>query len=363
MRGTQPEENVVRMKKRIEQLDGVRALAVGAVFLNHAFHAKLLWAGVDLFFILSGFLITGILIGEKDKSLRGYFAHFYERRARRILPPYALLLAITSIVFGLAWLRHWYLYIFLMNVLVGYSIHMPHSLQVLWSLAVEEQFYLVWPFVVYFLGEKSLAWVTAALLLAAPVLRGVCTPLFAQHWQIYSLTPFRMDLLAMGGLLALVWRRKRVAIERWGIYGLGLTVAAIAAMGLLSRNPHFNTDANTRTTNVWIYELTLLASTGVILWALSGRAVAPLTWKPVRYIGRISYSIYLIHLTAILVMARYLHGTAAAAAAAAAVTLAYAGASWHFVEKPILFWKGRVRREAQQDVDAITDPAPALERH
>ena len=91
------------MAKRIEQLDGIRTVAIAAVFIHHTLHVKLLWMGVDLFFILSGFLITGILIGNKSQSIGRYFGHFYERRARRILPPYALLLVVTSVIFGLAW--------------------------------------------------------------------------------------------------------------------------------------------------------------------------------------------------------------------------------------------------------------------
>ena len=74
--------------KRISQLDGVRGLAILAVFLHHALKIKLLWMGVDLFFILSGFLITGILLSAKGQKLGSYFAHFYSRRARRILAPY-----------------------------------------------------------------------------------------------------------------------------------------------------------------------------------------------------------------------------------------------------------------------------------
>ena len=109
---------------RIEALDGVRTLAIGAVFLHHAFGLKMLWAGVDLFFVLSGFLITGILIGAKGRGLGSYFGHFYERRARRILPPYLVMLALTSVVVGVGWMRQGYLYLFLMNFIV--ALQMPH---------------------------------------------------------------------------------------------------------------------------------------------------------------------------------------------------------------------------------------------
>ncbi len=345
------------MEKRIDELDGVRALAVAAVFVHHGFKVKLLWAGVDLFFILSGFLITGILMeGSRNRSLGAYFSHFYGRRVRRLLPPYLLLLLVASLIFGVAWARHWYLYVFLMNVLVGFSIDTPASLKVLWSLAVEEQFYLVWPFIVYFARDKAIARTAAVLLIAAPILRFLFTPAFHEHWQIYSLTPFRMDLLAMGALLAVVWRTRPDLLRRSGPYGLALSVLALAVIGALSRNPHFNTDANTRLVNVWLYELTMLVSTGIILWALSGWKTAPLTWRPVRCLGRISYTVYLIHMTALVVAGRFLHNHAAAALVAGLASLAYAAASWRWIERPILFWKpaSRVRREAREDVAAIS---------
>ncbi len=92
---------------RISQLDGLRAFAVLAVFGSHAFNIRMLWIGVDLFFVLSGFLITGVLLDLKHVDIKRYFWHFYGRRARRILPPYVMLLAVTSVVFGLKWVHHW----------------------------------------------------------------------------------------------------------------------------------------------------------------------------------------------------------------------------------------------------------------
>jgi peptidoglycan/LPS O-acetylase OafA/YrhL len=142
-------------------LDGVRALAITAVFLHHAFKIRLLWMGVDLFFILSGFLITGILLQHKTQPIGRYFAEFYNRRVRRILPPYLLLLIVTTILFGVAWMRYAYLYVMLMNVIRALSLERPVSLEVLWSLAVEEQFYLLWPFAVYLLSEAALGWTAA----------------------------------------------------------------------------------------------------------------------------------------------------------------------------------------------------------
>ncbi len=349
-------------KQRITQLDGIRALAIAMVFLNHVFRAKLMWAGVDLFFILSGFLITGILIAAKHRPLGDYFAHFYGRRVRRILPPYLLLLAVTALFFGLWWLRYGYMYLFLMNAV--YTLHMPQpgNLVILWSLAVEEQFYLFWPFVIFFLRERAIAAVAFALVLLAPILRYLCTPFFSGSDSIYMLTPFRMDLLAAGALLAILWRHRRHLIERWGVFGPLLTAAAVATMLLLSRRPGFSTTANTRFGNVWIYELTLLASAGIVLWALSGRYVAPLKWSWVRYLGRISYTFYLIHATALILLERYLTARYTPAhwqlaLLTLAVSLAYSALSWRFFEQPILYARPgtRVCTEALTDEHAITN--------
>jgi peptidoglycan/LPS O-acetylase OafA/YrhL len=324
------------MAKRIEQLDGIRTVAIGAVFIHHVLHVKLLWMGVDLFFILSGFLITGILISNKPRTLKQYFGHFYERRAKRILPPYLLVLVVTSLFFGLAWARHWYFYLFLMNFVLAFHVPHPRALDVLWSLAVEEQFYLVWPVVVYFLSERSIAWVATGVVLGAPILRWFCTPLFSTHWPIYALTPFRMDLLAVGALISIVWSKRQYLIKRFGHYGLIFSALALLTLVGLSRIPSFTTTANTPETNLWIYELSLIACTGAILWALSGKRTGILTLSPVRYIGRISYTIYLIHYTVFILVSRWLQSTWAIAGVTLISTVIYAAISWTVLEKPLL---------------------------
>ncbi len=324
------------MVKRIDQLDGIRAVAIAAVFIHHTLHVKLLWMGVDLFFILSGFLITGILVDNKTHGLKQYFGHFYKRRVRRILPPYLLVLTITSVLFGISWARHWYYYFFLMNFVLAFHIPHPQSLDILWSLAVEEQFYLLWPLIIYFFSEQAITWLAAAFVCAAPLLRWFCTPLFAYHWPIYALTPFRMDLLAVGALIAILWRRRQDLIRRWGAYGLIFSALALFTLFALSRKPGFTTTSNTQLPNVCIYELTLIACTGAMFWALGGRGTRLLTFSPVRFFGRISYTIYLIHLTVFLVVARYLHRTLAIAGVTFAVSLLYATFSWFVLERPIL---------------------------
>ena len=170
-------------QSRLLQLDGVRALAIAAVFLHHAFHIKLLWMGVDLFFVLSGFLITGILYGSKAGKFGSYIGHFYERRVRRILPPYLVVLGISALLFGVWWLRYWYFYIGAMNFLHPLNLPNLETLP-LWSLAVEEQFYVFWPFAVFYLSRKRLIQFSLFIIVLTPILRYVCTPLFVKHWAI-----------------------------------------------------------------------------------------------------------------------------------------------------------------------------------
>src|SRR5579864_1940332 len=280
--------------QRIRQLDGVRALAILAVFVSHSFAIRFLWMGVDVFFVLSGFLITGVLLDRKQVELGAYLRGFYGRRARRILAPYVIFLALASLVMGVAWMRYWYFYIFLANLLQPLHISFPGAFGPLWSLAVEEQFYLVWPLAVYFLSERWLGRLCVALMIVAPLLRGAFH--FSDHYVIYELTPFRMDLLATGALLCLVWRSRRDVVEQWGTKaGLLLAFAGYAGLRILAHGGMY-LPTNTRTSNVLVFEASLVTSLGVMLYALGGRGVGWLKFRPLTYIGQISYSMYLVHI-------------------------------------------------------------------
>jgi peptidoglycan/LPS O-acetylase OafA/YrhL len=141
---------------------------------------------------------------------------------------------VSSLVFGLGWARHWQWYaLFATNIgdALGQSGH--DSLNVLWSLAVEEQFYIVWPFVVLLLPQRALAIVAAALIVLVPLLRAVATPWFDTFWPIYYLTPFRMDLLSAGALLAVAVRRDRNALEPFRLPAVFALFAALVVLGWL----------------------------------------------------------------------------------------------------------------------------------
>ena len=135
---------------------------------------------------------------------------------RRILFPYLLLLVVSSLLFGTAWVKHWYWFAFFATNIAGMLNQSGHeSLGPLWSLAVEEQFYLVWPLVVIMASPRMLLRLSIAVFLAAPILRGVATPWFPNNTAIYCMTPLRMDLLlASGAIIAWVYRWNRPLLSR-----------------------------------------------------------------------------------------------------------------------------------------------------
>lgn len=351
---------------RISQLDGLRGIAIASVFIHHAFRVKLLWMGVDLFFVLSGFLITGILFNGKDKPFGSYIGAFYARRARRILPPYVVVLVITVFIFGVGWLSHWYLYIGAMNFIAPLGIQGPSTIRsTLWSLAVEEQFYLLWPLAVYRLSREQLVRCSLALLVLAPFLRYVCTPLFSKHWAVYMLLPFRMDTLAAGALLALLWpamqaRLKATPKLQWIIAAGCSIVGTTALLAVYYLSVHgFTTDSNTPIGNFGVYESTLAITASVFLMALIGIGKRLLISWPLVWLGRISYSIYLIHLTALYLVPN--HKPVISAIIAATGSLIYATTMWFLVEKPILSG-GRTRTHALPGCQLVPGEEPLAER-
>src|SRR3984893_11025519 len=176
--------------KKIPQLDAVRGLAVLLVLLHNtdrypSLHLHLIsdngWMGVDLFFVLSGLLISGILLDTKQSE--GYFRNFYARRCFRIWPLYYSVLLFMFVIVPIlrpseahtvfeARSSPWWAYpIFLQNFLVPVPTGATGALGVTWSLAVEEQFYLVWPLVVRFCTEAQLRKIAIAVICFSPALR------------------------------------------------------------------------------------------------------------------------------------------------------------------------------------------------
>ncbi len=253
-------ESVFPPRGHIPVLDGIRGLAILIVIFYHARNAMRPqgaideawsalfsggWCGVDLFFVLSGFLITGILVDSRDDAR--CVPRFFARRVLRIFPLYYLYLFAMLVVLpaaGLAPVRlqlleaydPWVFCLYLQNMLIP-IYGQPGIMGVTWSLAVEEQFYLVWPFVVVWLGRNRLGRTCLALLLVPLFWRFVVAVLEMNPWHAYTPIWARVDSLAAGALVALVVRQTwaqssaavLVAAAIWA--GSAATVIAIFSVG------------------------------------------------------------------------------------------------------------------------------------
>ncbi|HLI77080.1 MAG TPA: acyltransferase [Acidobacteriaceae bacterium] len=321
---------------RILQFDGLRALAFLSVFVNHATHLPLLWAGVDVFFVLSGFLITGILL-ERKRLGEAYFSYFYRRRIVRILPAYLLAIVLHGVL--ITWSQYKPLWLFILAP--NYQGLLPNGpgLLPLWSLAVEEQFYFVWPFVVLLTTEKTLLRIALGALVVVPILRMVCTPFVPNMFYIYVLTPFRADLLCAGAALTLLWKRRDAgivaAVRRWAWL---VCLGGFFLFAGTQAFPAFRLAHNTPLANGFVYLFSLIGGTGLLAWVLSdtGWLRRLLTLAPLRYLGEISYTMYLVHVVILIRLElRFgLHPWVEVLAFAAIVL--YATISWFLMERPLI---------------------------
>jgi peptidoglycan/LPS O-acetylase OafA/YrhL len=216
---------------RWPELDGLRAIAILLVLVSHHLPPVSIlaiqhlgdagWIGVDLFFVLSGFLIGGILLEQRTST--NYYRVFYWRRFFRIVPLYALLLLPAVLVLGLGLQRWfagsslaslpagglWFCLFFLQNVGSVLGLSPPNYLGPTWSVAVEEQFYLLLPPVIRHVRGKTLLLLLLAAIVAAPVLRGTLLQVFGPPAGLacYVLLPCRWDSLLLGVVAALAFRQ------------------------------------------------------------------------------------------------------------------------------------------------------------
>ena len=309
----------------IPALDGLRGIAVLLVMLLHfsmmtpngpldsAFSLTFDtgWLGVDLFFVLSGFLITGILFDAKGGAF--FFRNFYLRRSLRIFPLYYAFLC--GVLLVLPWLApgsmerldgQGWLWSYLSNFLfvrVGWEGMPEHTIH-LWSLAIEEQFYLLWPLVVFLFDRKNLIRVALIAIAGAIVFRAVAFFIWPNGIAGYALLPARVDSLAMGGLLALVIRGPEGKSEvsqlarRLLLPGLGLLAAAVGWSMVFSPQEGLLPPLKLHT-QLLGYTGMMLLSGALILLAVaesgSERLRNALTWKPLMALGKYSYGLYMIH--------------------------------------------------------------------
>jgi peptidoglycan/LPS O-acetylase OafA/YrhL len=300
----------VRLPAHIAELDGIRAIAIWMVLVVHvlvpddessralaglprALHLIMGhgWLGVDLFFVLSGFLITGILLESRDKP--HYTRNFYGRRALRILPLYFVCIAIMACFYHGSAPYFLLSLIFMANMNGLWGIPAPHGPGVFWSLAVEEHFYFVWPWLVRILSRSGLSLVCAFVVVCEPILRAVFA---ARGVDVYQLSWFRFDGLASGALLA-IWFRSSLGSKRRSFLLAGgciLACLAVTAAGL-----PFGAMSKTVAGMALRGTQAMLVFNALMVVAIAARSTgltAPLRTSFARLTGELSYCLYLIHL-------------------------------------------------------------------
>jgi peptidoglycan/LPS O-acetylase OafA/YrhL len=364
----------------IPALDGLRGIAILLVLFHHftiyrpaagvnfwiANIPAAGWIGVDLFFVLSGFLITGILIDARGTSQ--YFRNFYARRSLRIFPLYYLVVFFALVLLP-QWPRlhdvlvgpypvppKWPYWLYLTNFSIADRGMVHGLLDLAWSLAIEEQFYLVWAVVVFLCPLDWLGAVCVAIITFEPALRFFALANGVDPNAVYVVTWYRLDGLATGSLLAWVLRNGSLAaLDRWTPYFLGAGFLALVAITLEAGDPWW---WNPRMQKVGFSVIAL--SAGALVVAAVNRRPEQLLPRLLsagwlRSFGKYSYALYLTHLPVMRAMREYVFDPTELAAFAETPWLgqslfyvsvlipsfALAWVSWRVFEGPILSLKSR----------------------
>jgi peptidoglycan/LPS O-acetylase OafA/YrhL len=396
--------------KHLVPLDGIRGLAIllviqfhfwGLAFARAHRNPTLMidiitnkffgvgWVGVDLFFVLSGFLITGILYDAKHSDF--YFRNFYARRSLRIFPLYYGFLAFVLFVLPnfhrlagpgeASQLQHTQFWFWTYMANVAASVNQLHTELPLvyaqfWSLAVEEQFYLLWPLVLLVLSRSSVMILCAALIVGALAFRIILvlpfSTSFASVAAPHRLLPARVDTLALGALLALALRsgreltryRQHAWLVVWGS-------VVMLAMLFLMRGGLSPLDRHVQTIGLTTPALLFAA---VLLLVLTSKPDATLyrifTHPTLSFLGRYSYAIYVFHLlVAFEVAGQLIRGSDASIVfgsqipmniiysfVCTAISITAAWLSWHLFERQVL----KLKRYVPYGREPVRDPWPRM---
>jgi peptidoglycan/LPS O-acetylase OafA/YrhL len=363
----------------IPGLDGIRAVAFLLVFACHTDYFLFGWVGVLLFFVLSGFLITDILLRMKKKfSTRDFFIKFYGRRFLRIFPLYyfylflvaALLWIFISTGYRQNYMRMFYEQLpyaltYVYNFFYASSSFQPmRFLDHFWSLSVEEQFYIVWPLLIFLTPEKHLKKLCLGIILATPIIRILVTmALKAQVFPfmtsniplgLYPLPVTHIDAFAMGAYISrfeLPKAKQQLAflLVFVPLTGFATQYISTGSLGELTTLGYTYPIANLFK-HIWGYSLlNYLFAVLIYCVAREGLFVKLLEMKPLPYLGKISYGLYVYHFGLTWLagrirdviempapLAKFLTAVIAFAA-----TLVIASLSYRYIEKPILDLKDR----------------------
>jgi len=384
-----PVKPAVSARPYLPQLDGLRGIAILGVL---AFHFNLSevgwaglgfqvgffelgWTGVTLFFVLSGYLITEILLATRDEPR--YFRNFYARRALRIFPAYYLMLILayraaqdlaTTPDPRVGSIDEWPFYVFyLSNYWLGaHAFHTPMSplLGLSWTLSVEEQFYLLWPFIVRALKPRALAALCAALIVASPLLRWGLLHLSGNPLLTQVSLSSNFESLALGGLIAVL--RYDPDLARWTAPRIGFALAVVSGLALAAlfgtHGLHYFADArfwmSGAVGTLFFPALVAIFFSGILTLALASSTpfAGLLSFRPLAALGRISYGVYLYHVLVNFVLTRAFwtdvflpipgnHPDPSVVpllyVARYAVTIAVAAISYRYLETPLLKLKAR----------------------
>ena len=383
----------------IMELDALRGLGLCLVLIDHCWPDGLSylifqlgnagWIAMDSFFVMSGVLITGILLDSRDKPR--YYRNYYARRTLRIFPLYyvvlGLLWAIANFTnYGLYYqdiLKHWFnplWFVFYAGNIREGAIGFPPDLlpgnyaafgyAVLWSLQIEEQFYLLFPLLVACLRRLYLQRLLMAAVVVSPILR-VLSYLWqpANPYLQYVELPTHCDGLALGALIAIrfrsgPWNISKAALTSWTALLLGAATVGSVVTTWGTHKQAWST-AWDRTAG---YSISSAGCACLVLWLICFRGSSYTRWMriaPLQYLGKISYGVYLLHPIAIwtifeLIKKDKLHfrkDDPLYFAEAVALSLIYAAISWHIFEQPLLSLKKRFSyaREGAPALSAAND--------
>ena len=341
---------------RMYHLDTLRAFALGSVMLEH-YGGRWINAhfpigpgtiGVGCFFTLSGFLITGILLQSFDAAERTSvaFGTFYLRRFLRLMPAfYAVILALVLLdIEPIASSWPWHA-AYLTNIWIA----LGHPSNVFWSLAVEEQFYLLWPLAIVVTPRRWLPMVTVILMVLAFFFKVAVYRSGFSLTDARGLLPINFDLLALGCLLAMAcYRDGRSNSFEWysGWIAVAFTTVAwicialaVVSWEIWGEGSILRFFTNNLLCGVFYAWLVLNAAIG-----FKGGVGALFNFKPLQYVGQISYGLYLVHNWMPKIVEKYAGNLPRMETGAIVVTATFAVCilSWHFLEQPILRLRHRI---------------------